>query len=66
MTINEFMEEFDNLAEDRRKDFLRRLFGEIVENLDNEAIEDFVIGDLLPVFEQAEGDDLFGTEGFRG
>lgn len=66
MTIYEFINEYENLTEARRKDFFRRLFGEIVENLDNETIQDFVNLELLPVFLEAENDDMFGTEGFRG
>ena len=66
MNVKEFIDEYDNLTNARRKDFLRRLFGEIVENLDNEAIQDFLEGDLLPLFLEAESNDFFGTEGFRG
>ena len=66
MTIYEFINEYENLTHSRRKAFFLRLFGEIVENLDNEAIENFVNSELLPLFLEAESDDVFGTEGFRG
>lgn len=60
MMIHQFLEEYDNLSEERKKAGLKRLFDEIMR--DPTQYEDF-IDDVLRSAADAEANDYFGTEG---
>lgn len=60
MMIHQFLEEYDNLSEERKKAGLKRLFDELLR--DPGMYED-LIDDILRASTNVEEDDGFGTEG---
>lgn len=60
MMIHQFLEEYDNLSEERKKAGLKRLFDELLR--DPGMYED-LIDDILRSATNVEEDDGFGTEG---
>lgn len=63
MDIRTFESEFENLSTERQHEFLEKLFKEVISDIDNNQ---YLIGDLLGVLVEYEGNDQFGTEGFSG
>lgn len=64
MNIQNFIDEWDDLSKERKRRFLSKLFVQLVDNPDKH--EDLLMGDILPVLNDLEADDYFGTEGFDG
>lgn len=64
MNIQDFITEWDNLSRERKSRFLSKLFVKISDNPDKH--EELLMGDLLPILNDLEADDYFGTEGFDG
>lgn len=60
MVIQEFLNEFDGLTEERRKQGLEAFFNELLRDPDQYI--DFIL-DILEDAGYLEQDDYFGTEG---
>lgn len=60
MMLQQFLDEYENLSDDRKKTGLKRLFDELVR--DPEQYEGFIF-DILTQAVECEADDYFGTEG---
>jgi len=68
MNIQTFIDEYDNLSKERQRSFANRLMNELTKRINQEYTSDgysdtFVI-DLLPILNELEANDFFGTEGF--
>lgn len=70
MNIDEFCNEYDNLTDVRKRDFVNRLLNELTKKVNqefsNEGTSDLFLEEILPALLEAEADDYFGTEGFKG
>lgn len=70
MNIEEFRRLFENLSLERRRNFANRLLNEITKKINQEYKNDgystFFEEILLPILEDEEANDYFGTEGFNG
>lgn len=72
MTINDFIDEYDNLTHSRKADFLHNLISSLVfkdteeKESGEELIARTILGDLLEACVMEEQEDYFGTEGFDG
>lgn len=70
MNIFEFREEYHNLSLERRRNFANRLLNELTKRVNQDYAEngssDPFEEDLLPILEDLESFDYFGTEGFKG
>lgn len=68
MNIQTFTEEYGNLSTERQRNFANRLMNELTKRINqeyqNDGYSDTFIIDLLPVLNDLEADDFFGTEGF--
>lgn len=60
MTISDFIIDYYELSETRRKDGIERLFAEIARDVD---LYDGLIIDILEMASDLEEGDYFGTEG---
>ena len=71
MTINDFIDEYDNLTQSRKADFFHNLISSLVFKEGEEKEEGYSIArnilvDLLEACVMEEEEDYFGTEGFDG
>lgn len=70
MNIDEFCNEYDNLTDIRKRDFVNRLLNELTKRVNQEYSNDgnshLFDKEILPILLEAEADDYFGTEGFKG
>lgn len=62
MTLNEFLEEYDNLSPKRQYEGIGKALKIIASNADDSEIEEQLL-DFLNVIADLEADDVFGTEG---
>lgn len=70
MNIDEFYNEHANLLDHKKRDFVNRLLNELTRKINQEFSDEgtssLFFDEILPVLLDAEADDYFGTEGFKG
>lgn len=70
MNIQQFRSEFRNLTTERKRNFANRLMNELTKQINqdykNNGSSDAFEEDILPILEDLESFDYFGTEGFDG
>lgn len=70
MNIYQFVEEYNNLTPEARRNFANRVMNELTKSINQEYKNEntsYVFEEyLLPILEELEADDYFGTEGFKG
>lgn len=68
MTIDTFLKEYNSLTNERRRNFANRLLNELTKLINQEYKDGgnsvFFEEELLPLLNNLEAEDYFGTEGF--